>query len=138
MMRNSEVNLPVLARVGRWNYFKGLLACSAASIVAIGFFVIGRGLVRLVWNLAGRQTVGILASLDGLIDHSLPLLVMAALLIPLLYFQTLLSARRCHDLGLSSGFVVLLFLPFIGVFFLIFLLLKKGDSDVNRYGAPPS
>ena len=50
------------------------------------------------------------------------------LLIP----QTSVSARRLHDIG-KSGWWLLLYFTIIGAFFLLYWLIKKGDTDKNRF-----
>jgi uncharacterized membrane protein YhaH (DUF805 family) len=43
--------------------------------------------------------------------------------------------RRLHDVGKSSWWLLLAFIPF-GVLFLFYLALKSGDENINTYGAP--
>jgi len=48
-----------------------------------------------------------------------------------------LAIRRLHDVGLS-GFVALAFtIPLIGFCLTLYLLVREGTRDVNRYGPPP-
>lgn len=45
--------------------------------------------------------------------------------------------RRFHDTGKSGAlFIVLNFIPFVGVFIILFIVLKKGDKGINAYGEP--
>ena len=46
------------------------------------------------------------------------------------------QVRRLHDTGHAGYYCLLLMVPFIN-FYIIYLLLKRGDDGVNCYGAPP-
>ncbi len=49
-------------------------------------------------------------------------------------FQTI---KRLHDLDLSAWFLLLLFIPYLGLLFLFFILIAKGTNGVNAYGDDP-
>lgn len=49
----------------------------------------------------------------------------------------LVSVRRLRDLGRSPAWVLVLFVPFVGLLFQLWLLLWPGDANANRYGPPP-
>ena len=65
-------------------------------------------------------------------------------ILPQLMFLVLLSAipqtsftiRRLHDLNMSGLWFFVMFVPYLGFLFLIYLSVKKGNADVNVYGAP--
>ena len=67
-------------------------------------------------------------------EISLSLLVNAPLLIALL----VLSAKRCHDIGLPGSFVLLLVVPIAGVVWLVALALIPGKPGPNAYGPEPT
>lgn len=48
----------------------------------------------------------------------------------------LMSVRRIHDVGYSAGALLLGFVPYVGLFIVIWLLWLPGDPDTNVYGAP--
>ncbi len=53
----------------------------------------------------------------------------------LIFRISALTSRRLHDIGMSAIGIFIGLIPF-GVFYLFYLLLKKGDSDRNRFGEP--
>ena len=46
------------------------------------------------------------------------------------------TVRRLHDQGRSGRFLLVLFIPAVGLFILAALLLLPGDNSANRYGPP--
>jgi len=49
-----------------------------------------------------------------------------------------LSVRRLHDIGFSGAWVLVLFLPVLGLLTLLILLsIAPGSSTNNQYGLPP-
>lgn len=46
--------------------------------------------------------------------------------------------RRMHDIGKSGWMLLVVFIPFIGPLWSIFLLAKAGDPAENEYGPVPS
>jgi uncharacterized membrane protein YhaH (DUF805 family) len=51
--------------------------------------------------------------------------------------QFVLVAKRCHDIGLSGAFVLVLLIPFVGLAWLTVLAAIAGNGGPNPYGAPP-
>lgn len=51
--------------------------------------------------------------------------------------NVMLMIRRVHDLGRSGYFVLLAFIPVIGIIFSIYLFCAKGQDGWNEYGADP-
>lgn len=49
-----------------------------------------------------------------------------------------LTVRRLHDIGRSGWWLLLVFLPIIGVIALLFMGLFRGDRHPNQYGNVPS
>lgn len=52
-------------------------------------------------------------------------------------FGLALTVRRLHDVGRSAAWLILLVLPVIGFFGMIFLGLMASAEGANRYGANP-
>lgn len=51
--------------------------------------------------------------------------------------NVMLAIRRLHDMGRSGYFVIILFVPVIGVIFSIYLFCAAGQVGWNQYGADP-
>ena len=49
-----------------------------------------------------------------------------------------IAVRRLHDINKSGWFLLLPFVPIIGLVYLIYLLAKPGDVGDNQYGSPTS
>lgn len=47
------------------------------------------------------------------------------------------TVRRLHDSGKSGAYFFVTFIPFIGSFWLLFLLATEGEQGSNAYGADP-
>lgn len=45
------------------------------------------------------------------------------------------AIRRLHDTGKSGRYMLLVFIPFVGSFILLFLLTFESDSGDNKYGS---
>jgi uncharacterized membrane protein YhaH (DUF805 family) len=80
----------------------------------------------------------LLAIGGGFLDPSAPmgLILVAYLLLSYVPFLAV-SVRRLHDIGKSSYFYLLNFLPLGGIVLFVFML-TKSDPTVNKYGAPKS
>lgn len=54
------------------------------------------------------------------------------------WFILLISvyARRLHDIGRSGWLALLIAIPYVAPFLFVYLLIKKGSPEVNRYGEP--
>ena len=54
-----------------------------------------------------------------------------------IYMSVCLCIRRCHDIGLSGWWAVLVFIPYIDLLMGLFLIFKKGQQRDNIYGPMP-
>lgn len=54
----------------------------------------------------------------------------------LLWPSLAVSAKRWHDVGRSSGWSILLFIPFVNVLVVLYLAFAPGTPSLNEYGAP--
>ncbi|WP_111894994.1 DUF805 domain-containing protein [Acinetobacter sp. MB5] len=52
------------------------------------------------------------------------------------YLMTIFMIQRLHDLNQSGWMSLLLLIPMINLFFVIYLLLAPGSSHANNYGSP--
>jgi uncharacterized membrane protein YhaH (DUF805 family) len=102
-----------VGRVGRAEY-----ALAVGMIVSIEF----AALVYFYGHPDANPGVAFLVALLGL---------------PLFVAELVVVAKRCHDVGLPGLFVVLIFVPLLGLGWLLLLAVMPGSPGVNAYGAPP-
>ena len=57
--------------------------------------------------------------------------------LPIMWILWANIAKRCHDLGKSGFFGLLLLIPLVNFIFGIYLAFFKGDENDNEYGASP-
>ena len=57
--------------------------------------------------------------------------------LPLSVAMLVIIAKRCHDIGLPGTFLLLVFVPVVGVVWLIALMLMPGTAGPNAYGPAP-
>jgi uncharacterized membrane protein YhaH (DUF805 family) len=87
-------------------------------------FVLVNAIVVTVINVIGRYYFD--SVLPGVVYNF-------AVLIPLLAVWT----RRLHDSGRPGGWVLIMFVPFIGVVVLVVLAALPGAVGANQYGPDP-
>lgn len=112
-----ETNL-FKGRVNRRNFLIGQLISLFFSFLLVAFLILAS-----------------IANSDIVLKVAILLFVLPD--IALLIFSMSLLIRRLHDLGKSAWYLVLLFIPIVVWFFLLWLLLKKGQGN-NKYGDKPS
>ncbi|MCH4551409.1 DUF805 domain-containing protein [Aestuariibaculum lutulentum] len=78
-------------------------------------------------------SVAISVTSDALGFLSLYFIYILAMIIPSLA----VSVRRLHDIGKSGWYYLVAFIPFIGTFWLLFLLITEGEKGSNAYGPDP-
>jgi uncharacterized membrane protein YhaH (DUF805 family) len=100
-------------RIGRAEYALGIGTLVAIELAAISY---------LLGHDEIDPGVALLLTLIGL---------------PLVVAELVIVAKRCHDVGLPGLFVVLLFVPVLGVGWLLLLAGMPGSPGLNPYGAPP-
>jgi uncharacterized membrane protein YhaH (DUF805 family) len=54
-----------------------------------------------------------------------------------IYCGVILGIKRLHDLDKSGWFLLILFIPIIGLLMVIYLLFFPGTPGPNRFGPPP-
>ena len=50
----------------------------------------------------------------------------------------MIMTRRLHDLGKSGFHLLIVLIPMVGTFFLLYLFFAKGEPNWNQYGDEPS
>ena len=85
-----------------------------------------------------RQSIPLYFESTGEVPVWLILITIVYVLITIPLFNLIL--RRLHDFGLSGWnvlwFSLTAFIPYSGLLVILFLFLKKGDPDTNKYGSP--
>lgn len=99
-------------RVSRKNYALGTVALFGASILML---VLEQALKNIPFLM---------------ILICVPIIGIAALI------GISLNMRRLHDLGHPGGMVIIMIVPYVNLFFLLYLLIKKGEPKENAYGKP--
>ena len=99
----------------------------------IAFFsLIGLSLAVGIFNIntlaLNEQFVGILTGASGL--------AYLAIVILYIYFYCVIVVRRLHGLNQAGWLMLLLFIPVINLFFILYLILASGNPNANQYGAP--
>ena len=69
----------------------------------------------------------------SLFSDSLATLAMLFTFIP----NLAVSVRRLHDIGRSGWWMLLVFIPIIGILWLLFWATQEGTTDSNQYGESP-
>lgn len=91
-----------------FNMIVGIVAIVLDSILGLGIEGVGYGPIYILYMLA--------TFLPGLA----------------------VTVRRLHDTGKSGLFVLLAFIPCIGVIALLVMMVLAGDQESNQYGPVPS
>ena len=79
----------------------------------------------------------ILYGLVSTSDNDFIVLLAGLLLIPFSIACISIAVRRLHDLNRSGWFILLNFIPFINIFFSIYIIFFRGTQGPNRYGEDP-
>ena len=103
-------------RARRMEYWLFVLFYAVVSIVAT---VVD---VSLGLTLGGEDGMGLISTICGL-----------ALFLPSLA----VSVRRLHDTGRSGWWILLMFVPIVGMIVLIVFFCLGGDEGRNRFGPDP-
>lgn len=82
-------------------------------------FVLGNFIIGFVLGLVGLETIGFVFALAAFIPG------------------IAVAVRRLHDTDRSGWWLLIAFIPLIGVIILIVFLLLNGTSGANRFGPDP-
>ena len=113
-------------RLSRLYYFLGVLLIS----LIVGIFT-GQSIFRLfLGNFSiAREGAGTVSQLEG------AFLIIMAVLWLMMFFS--LMIRRIHDLGKNGWLVLLVFIPIVNFFFMLWLFFAKGQIGDNVFGPAP-
>ncbi|OOF10533.1 hypothetical protein BZJ19_13075 [Salinivibrio proteolyticus] len=82
-------------------------------------------------NFCISLAINIVAEFSGLVVLSM--VYSLALLLPTLA----VTSRRLHDTGRSAWWLLLLFIPLLGMAVILVLCALEGDQNSNQYGSNP-
>ena len=111
--------------LGKYAQFTGRAGRSEFWMFYLVYFIIGAGF-SILMNLVGSITF------LYYIIVGLNILVVLGLLMPTLA----VCVRRLHDIGKGGGWIFINLIPVIGSIWFLILMIKKGESITNRFGAP--
>lgn len=75
----------------------------------------------------------IAGAIAEVISDSLATLISIVFILP----QLSVSVRRLHDINKSGWWYLIIFVPLVGVLYLIYLLIKRSFPSTNPYGDIP-
>ncbi|MGB0867691.1 MAG: DUF805 domain-containing protein [Granulosicoccaceae bacterium] len=62
-------------------------------------------------------------------------IISGVVMLPYLYIMICFGVKRLHDINMSGWFMLLLFVPIVNIFFGLYMMLKPGKAEANRFGA---
>jgi len=62
------------------------------------------------------------------------MIVVVVFITVVIYMQVI---KRCHDIDLSGWFSLFSLIPFVNLFFGLYMTFKKGTDGTNRFGPDP-
>lgn len=114
---------------GRFNRMSYLGGYGLIYLVTLlGYFILASflGSFQLSSNLFNFEFYSSLSGASALVVWAFSLF--------LIYLNIVLVVRRLHDLNKSGWMGLLLFIPVVQFFFMIYLLLASGTAGPNEYG----
>ena len=111
--------------LGKYAQFTGRAGRSEFWMFYLVYFIIGAVFSNL------KTLVGSITFLYYIIV-GLNILVVLGLLMPTLA----VCVRRLHDIGKGGGWILINLIPVIGSIWFLILMIKKGESITNSFGAP--
>jgi len=105
-------------------------------------------IVLLIWGsiMTNRLLDSFTNGMTGMIFHTVrtfstvsycEITLLFAIFIGFCAMQGMFVIRRLHDRDKSGRYCILLYLPYIGILFWIYLLFAKGTKGDNQYGPDP-
>ncbi|WP_227430336.1 DUF805 domain-containing protein [Psychrobacter sp. I-STPA6b] len=125
---NDETWYHFSGRIGRLRYLSYQLFITILFYLAIVVFI---AIFALVSD-ASQLNEGL-----SFVDIILIILFIPLYLANLIYSVIIYPKRRLNDLGYSGWLALLMFVPLINLFFILYLIFARGNEGVNQYGAPP-
>lgn len=124
MRSGNDNNKPLSAkgRFARLAYMAWYLVISLVFLLVLTAVIVIAGLI----SQSSPEPHG-----NGLVTP----IVVGMLFLVFVYFTVVITIRRLHDLNRSGWFSVLMFVPVINLFFMLYVMLIRGMLGANRFGA---
>ena len=100
----------------------------------------GRAGVREYWmfNLIHFIIIVILGSISKVMPSTLYNIIIVLYMIGVSLIPSIaVTIRRLHDVNKSGFYILLNFIPVLGWFYILYLTIKAGDTEKNRFGTSP-
>ena len=107
--------------------FNGILAAIFYVLMVIVFVVC----IFIIDSAATTETA-IIAYIAMLVGF---FLLLCIFIIPFILPSIAVSVRRLHDTGRSSWSLLLVFIPFVGIFIVMAYLIQPSEPKDNQYGS---
>jgi uncharacterized membrane protein YhaH (DUF805 family) len=101
-----------------------------ASRAEYWYFVLFNSIIGIVLGIA-TTVIGFMVKSP--IIPAIPFLYSLAIIIP----AFALSVRRLHDTNRSGWWILISFIPIIGLFVFLYFTIEQGDEGDNQYGTNP-
>ena len=128
---SDESPLSANGRFGRLSYFGWNCLLGLVLIAAILVFALVIGGASAILGSSTGSTESTLSSLGFF-----SIILFLILYVVIIYFTTVFSIRRLHDLNLTGWLCLLLFVPLINFFFMFYLWVAPGTRGQNDFGLP--
>ena len=100
----------------------------------------GRASVREYWmfNLIHFIIIIILGSIGKVMPGTLYTIISVVYMIGVSLIPSIaVTVRRLHDTNRSGWYILLNIIPVLGWFYILYLTIKAGDTEKNRFGTSP-
>lgn len=114
-------------RFGRLAYLGWMLV-----FILVFYVIAGIGIFMFI---SGSQSAAATDSAYSILSIIAGLVLFIAY-VGLLYYNFVAAIRRLHDLNKTGWLSLLMLVPFINLFFMIYLALARGTPGQNDYGMP--
>ena len=122
-IQNQDNPLSSSGRFGRLSYAAWIFLSSIIAIIVLFILVLSTGIFNTnVSEISGLPLIA--------------MLMFGVVYITFLYLSFVFTIRRLHDRNQSGWLSLLVIVPLINLFFMIYLFCAKGTTTTNSYGPP--
>ncbi len=128
-MENKTIMQLLFSAKGRLNRQKFIVATILWNIVVLVMMFVSTTFSAMACDPEASSIITVLMGLSWF--------VYIVLLFAFIYSAFAMQIKRWHDLGKSGWFVLLGFIPIVGIICLVYLLFIKGTDGDNQFGKDP-